>query len=130
MTLKLEIYKCPYCGNSVEVLHTGDGQLACCGKPMLKKKEMTQDSSTEKHVPYVEKIPNGYKVRVGENAEHPMTAEHYIEWIELVTADGRSYKKFLKPGDKPEAVFMIDADKVTAREYCNLHFLWKNDFNG
>ncbi|GAB4029914.1 MAG: desulfoferrodoxin [Elusimicrobiota bacterium] len=117
------IYKCDVCGNIVEVLHAGAGELVCCGKEMKKFNENTTDAAKEKHVPVIEKTANGYKVKVG-SVTHPMEEKHYIEWIELI-ADGVSYRKFLKPGEKPEAEFCVDAVKVEAREYCNLHGLWK-----
>ncbi|MDH7598532.1 MAG: desulfoferrodoxin [Sedimentisphaerales bacterium] len=123
MTANMQIYKCMVCGNIVEVVHPGSGELVCCGQPMKLMVENTVDASKEKHVPVIEKMAGGYKVKVGSVA-HPMEAAHYIEWIEL-TADGRVYKQFLKPGDKPEAVFMIEAKSVSAREYCNIHGLWK-----
>ncbi len=123
MAQRHEIYKCEVCGNIVEVLTAGGGTLVCCGQPMKLYKENTVDAAKEKHVPVIEKINGGYKVRVGSVA-HPMEAKHYIEWIEII-ADGKAYRQFLNPGDKPEAVFMIDAAKITAREYCNLHGLWK-----
>ena len=119
------IYKCEICGNIVEVLHEGIGALVCCGKEMKLMDEKTEDSSTEKHVPYIEKTDDGIIVKVGQNQDHPMEEKHYIEWIELI-ADGKSYKQLLKPGDKPEALFEIKADTVTAREYCNVHGLWKS----
>ena len=125
MTEKNEIYKCEICGNIVEVLHTGQGALVCCGEEMKLMEPKTEDSSTEKHVPYVEKTDDGILVKVGENENHPMKEEHYIEWIQ-VFADGKSYRKFLKPGEKPQALFEIQSDDVTAREYCNVHGLWKN----
>ena len=123
MAKRLEIYKCEVCGNIVEVLHGGDGALICCGKPMRLFRENTADAAKEKHVPVIEKMAGGYKVQVG-SVPHPMTAEHWIEWIELL-ADGAAYRKFLEPGDAPEATFAIAATNVTAREYCNLHGLWK-----
>jgi len=123
MAERLEIYKCEVCGNIVEVLHGGKGELVCCGQPMKLMKENTVDAAKEKHVPVIEKVPGGYKVKVGSVA-HPMEEKHYTEWIELI-ADGEAYRYFLKPGMKPEATFKIDAAKVTAREYCNLHGLWK-----
>ncbi len=123
MAERLEVYKCDLCGNIVEVLHGGKGELVCCGQPMKLMKENTVDAAKEKHVPVIEKIPGGYKVKVGAVA-HPMEEKHYIEWIELI-ADGQAYRHFLKPGMTPEATFKIDAAKVTAREYCNLHGLWK-----
>jgi len=123
MTKRLDVYKCELCGNLVEVLDAGAGTLVCCGQNMTKLEERTADSSTEKHVPVIEKVDGGYKVTVGSTL-HPMVEEHWIQWIELI-ADGVSYKQFLNPGDKPEAFFCLEtADAVTAREYCNLHGLW------
>ncbi|PIU21638.1 MAG: desulfoferrodoxin [Candidatus Diapherotrites archaeon CG08_land_8_20_14_0_20_34_12] len=124
MVAKNEIYKCSVCGNIVGVLHVGGGTLVCCGKPMDLMKENTVDAALEKHVPVIEKTSAGFKVKVG-SVPHPMEEKHYIEFIELI-ADGLIYKKFLNPGEKPEAEFCINAKQVTAREYCNLHGLWKS----
>lgn len=124
MVVKNEIYKCSLCGNIVEVLHVGGGALVCCGEPMVLLKENTVDASLEKHVPVIEKTKTGFKVKVG-SVPHPMEEKHYIEFIELI-ADGIVYKKFLSPGEKPEAEFCLAANQVTAREYCNLHGLWKS----
>ncbi len=123
MAQKLEVYRCNICGNIVMVLHAGRGQLVCCNQPMELLKENTTDAAQEKHVPVIEKIEGGYKVKVG-SVPHPMEEKHYIEWIEL-QADGKSYIQFLKPGEAPEAVFKVEAEEVSAREYCNLHGLWK-----
>ena len=123
MAEKLEIYKCDVCGNIVEVLHGGKGELVCCGQPMKLFKENTVDAAKEKHVPVVEKTAEGFSVKVG-SVPHPMEEKHYIEWIEII-ADGEVYRYFLKPGAAPEATFKIDAAEVTAREYCNVHGLWK-----
>jgi superoxide reductase len=123
MAEKLEIYKCETCGNIVEVLHGGAGELVCCGSPMKLLKENTVDAAKEKHVPVIEKIEGGYKVKVGSVA-HPMEEKHYIEFIELI-ADGKAYHQFLKPGQAPEATFKVEATKVSAREFCNIHGLWK-----
>jgi superoxide reductase len=123
MTERLQVFKCEVCGNIVEVLHAGPGDLVCCGAPMKNYVENTVDAAKEKHVPVVEKIPGGFKVRVGSVA-HPMEQKHYIEWIEIIV-DGKAYREFLQPGQAPEATFEIQAEKVTAREYCNLHGLWK-----
>lgn len=125
MPNKLDVYKCEVCGNIVEVYHVGGGSLSCCNQDMKLMDEKSADLTTEKHVPVIEKIEGGYKVTVGSTL-HPMTEEHYIEWIELI-ADNEVLTYYLKPGDKPEAVFMTNATKVTAREYCNLHGHWKND---
>jgi len=118
-----EIYKCTVCGNIVEVLHAGEGELVCCGQPMVLMTENTVDAAKEKHVPVITKVAEGYRVAVGSVA-HPMEAKHWIEWIELV-ANGRVYRQNLEPGQLPEATFSIKADHVSAREYCNLHGLWK-----
>ncbi len=123
-TQRLQVYKCEVCGNIVEVIHEGVGQLVCCSQPMKLYEENTVDAAVEKHVPIVEKIDGGYKVKVG-SVLHPMEETHYIEWVELI-ADGKAYRQFLKPGQAPEAVFLIETDEVTAREYCNLHGLWKS----
>jgi len=124
MTKRSQIYKCEVCGNIVEVLHEGAGQLVCCGQPMKLIEENTVDAAKEKHVPVIEKKADGFKVTVG-SVPHPMEEKHYIEWIEVM-ADGQAYRQFLKPGGKPEAFFKIQAKNVTAREYCNLHGLWKS----
>jgi superoxide reductase len=123
MANKLEIYKCQKCGIMVEVLHDGVGALVCCGQPMVKLTANTVDAAKEKHVPVVEKLANGFKVKIG-SVPHPMEEKHYIEWIELI-ADGIAYRKFLKPGDVPEAVFNVKANNVSAREHCNIHGLWE-----
>ena len=119
----MKFYVCEHCGNIIEY-HVNKGvPVMCCGQKMTLLEPGTTDASREKHVPVIEKTENGYLVKVG-SAPHAMTEEHWIEWIELI-ADGVSYKKFLKPGDEPVAEFCIKADHVVAREYCNLHGLWK-----
>jgi len=124
MTELKQIYKCNICGNIVEVLHAGVGQLVCCGQPMELFTEKAVDIGLEKHVPVIEKVGNKVKVKVG-SVPHPMEQKHYIEWIEVI-ADGKTCRKFLKPGEKPEAEFEITAEKIEAREYCNIHGLWKS----
>jgi superoxide reductase len=124
MTELNQVYKCNVCGNIVEMVHTGAGELVCCGQPMVLQKENTVDAAAEKHVPVIEKTEKGFRIKVG-SAPHPMTEEHYIEWVEVL-ADGKVYRKFLKPGDQPEVEFCIEAENVTAREYCNLHGIWKS----
>ena len=125
MATQLEIYKCEVCGNIVEVLHGGAGQLVCCNQPMELQKENTVDAAKEKHVPVIEKIDGGYKVKVG-SVPHPMEEKHYIEWIELI-ADGQAYRQFLNPGDAPEAEFAVEAGKISAREHCNKHGMWEGE---
>jgi len=124
MAQRLEVYKCNICGNIVEVLEAGGGELVCCGKPMDQLVENTVDAAKEKHVPVIEKTAGGVTVKVG-SVSHPMEDKHYIQWIEII-ADGKAYRQFLNPGDAPEATFSIDASEITAREYCNLHGLWKS----
>ena len=123
MAEKLAIYRCVACGNVVEVLYAGDGNLVCCGTSMEKLEAQTADAATEKHVPVIEKIDGGIKVKVG-SIPHPMEQGHYIDWIEI-DADGRICRCFLNPGDEPEATFAVEADSVTAREHCTVHGLWK-----
>lgn len=123
MPTQLEVYKCTHCGNIVEVLHGGGADIVCCGDPMKLMVEGATDGALEKHVPVIEKVDGGYMVKVGSVA-HPMEEKHYIEWIEVI-ADGKIYRQYLAPGQAPEAVFPIEATSITAREYCNLHGLWK-----
>ena len=125
MAERLEVYKCALCGNIVEVLDGGAGELVCCGEPMELLGENTVDASKEKHVPVIERVPGGIKVKVG-SIPHPMEVKHYIEWIELI-ADGKAYREFLKPGQPPEALFAVTASNITVREYCNMHGLWKGN---
>ncbi len=124
MAERLEVYKCELCGNIVEVLHGGGGELVCCGQPMTLLVENTVDAAKEKHVPVVEKTADGVSVKVG-SVPHPMEENHFIEWVEII-ADGKAYRQFLNPGESPEASFSVAADQVTAREYCNLHGHWKS----
>jgi len=123
MTERLQVYKCEICGNIVEVLHDGAGELVCCGQPMNLLDEQTADATTEKHVPVAEKGNGGVKVKVG-SVPHPMEEKHYIEWIEVIK-DGKTCRKYLKPGDAPEAAFCGGVE-VTAREHCTVHGLWKS----
>jgi superoxide reductase len=123
MAEKLEVYKCEVCGNMVEVLHGGVGELVCCGQPMKLYRENTVDASLEKHVPVLEHTQEGIKVKVG-SVPHPMEEKHFIEWVELIVGD-KAYRQFLKPGESPEAFFQVKAPQATAREYCNLHGVWK-----
>jgi superoxide reductase len=120
---RLQVYKCALCGNIIEVLFAGGGELVCCGQPMNLLVENTVDASREKHVPVIERTADGVRVKVG-SIPHPMEDKHYIQWIEVI--DGEViYRRFLKPGQTPEASFGLKAEKVQAREYCNLHGLWK-----
>ena len=124
MTELKQIYRCNICGNIVTVLHAGVGELVCCGQPMELLMEKTEEAGLEKHVPVIERTGNKVNVKVG-SVPHPMEQNHYIEWIEII-ADDKVYRKFLIPGDKPEAEFEITAEKIEAREYCTIHGLWKS----
>ena len=124
MISRKQVYKCNVCGNIVEILHAGGGELVCCGQLMELLQEKTADAALEKHVPVIETTASGIKVKVGQ-VSHPMEEKHLIEWVEIL-ADGNVYRKFLKPGDKPEAEFKIDNKGITAREYCSVHGLWKS----
>jgi len=121
---RLQVYKCEICGNIIEVLHGGKGVLVCCNEPMKLLAENTVDASKEKHVPVIEKGADGITIKVGSVA-HPMEEKHFIEWIEAIV-DGAVYRRFLKPGEAPEASFPVKGGSVTAREFCNVHGLWKN----
>ena len=125
MTEKTQVYKCNVCGIVAEALEGGAGELVCCGEPMQFQAPQTEDVTKEKHVPWIQKTDDGFKVTVGQAALHPMTEKHYIQWIELL-ADGVSYRRFLTPTDPPEAFFPVRAENVSAREYCNIHGLWKS----
>jgi len=122
MTKRLQVYKCEICGNIVQVLHAGKGELVCCNQPMKLLEEKTEEQGREKHVPVVGKTDKGINVEVG-SVPHPMEEKHYIEWIEVQTDKGIS-TKFLNPGDEPRAEFEIEGDIVKTREYCNIHGLW------
>ena len=123
MAERMEVYKCDVCGNIVEILVGGKGQLVCCNQPMKQMVENTVDAAKEKHVPVIEKATNGITVKVGSVA-HPMEEKHYIQFIELIV-DGKVCRQYLSPGQAPEAFFAVTGNNVTAREYCNLHGLWK-----
>jgi superoxide reductase len=122
MKANIAFYRCEVCGNMVELIKVGGGQLVCCGKPMTKLEPNTTDASQEKHVPVAMRKDGKIYVEVGSVA-HPMTAEHYIEWIALVT-DKDTERIFLSPGDAPKAVF-CDKPDADVYAYCNLHGLWK-----
>ena len=121
-TNRSEVYECGVCGNMVEVVHAAGGTLSCCNQPMNLQTENTTDAAEEKHVPVIEAVDGGVKVSVGSVA-HPMEDDHWIEWIEVIQGD-KIYREFLNPGDAPEATFPVTGE-VTAREYCNMHGLWK-----
>ena len=124
MAVKLEVYKCAKGGNVVEVLVGGGGELVCCGEPMKLLDEKNREGAGEKHLPVIEVVSGGIMVKVG-SVPHPMEADHWIQFIEVIRKDGKVGRKDLNPGDKPEAFFsMAPADVVTVRELCNKHGLW------
>jgi len=123
MTENNQIYKCSICGNIVEVVHIGVRELVCCGEPMKLQEENMVDAVVEKHVPVVERTEDGIIVKIGRES-HPMTEEHFIEWVEMI-ADGRIYRKRLLPGDKPEVHFCTQFKELVVRAYCNVHGLWR-----
>jgi len=124
MIKRFDVFRCEVCGNIVELVYAGGGQLVCCEKPMIPLEEKTRDDGKEKHVPVIVKTQTGIKVKVGD-VPHPMEEKHFILCIELI-ADSRICRKFLAPGDAPEAEFEISGDNLIAREYCTVHGLWKN----
>jgi len=125
MTKINQIYKCEVCGNIVEMVHVGQGELVCCGQPMNLLSEKQEEEGQEKHVPVVEKIDKGVIIKIG-SIPHPMTEDHFIEWVELITEDGFVFRKFLKPSDEPQAKFFLDKKIKQVRIYCNIHRLWSN----
>ena len=125
MTAKLQVYKCEICGNMVEMVHEGEGTLVCCGEPMKLLSENSVDAAKEKHVPVLEKKQETVDIKVG-SVPHPMEEKHFIEWIEVIV-DGTACRKFLKPGESPEATFTVSQGNITPRAYCNLHGLWKGE---
>lgn len=124
MTALNQVFKCVRCGNIIEVVHPGVGRLACCGQEMAPFSEKDSDVGKEKHVPIITNNNGIINVKVS-SVPHPMEEMHYIEWIEII-ADDHAYKKFMKPGEEPEAEFALNAKAVKARAYCNVHGLWKS----
>ena len=119
-----QIYKCEVCGNIVEVVHTGGGTLVCCNQPMKLVEEHKEDEGFEKHLPALSFEGDKLIVTIGET-EHPMTEEHYIEWIEYIV-DDEVQRVYLTPQEKPIASFVLKEDrKYTVRAYCNIHGLWE-----
>lgn len=130
MTIRCKLYKCEVCGNVVEVLHIGAGELVCCGQPMKIMEEKTEEQGKEKHLPMIEEMPasvcqgkDGVIIKVGET-EHPMDEDHYIEWIEIITEDNKRGKRFLSPGDRPVVEFYTRKEVIGVRAFCSVHGLW------
>ena len=123
MSTVMQVYKCAACGLMAEVIRAGASAPQCCGGPMEPLSENTTDAAVEKHVPVIREVDGGVEITVG-SASHPMDNEHFIEWIEVISGD-KAYRRFLKPGETPEAFFPLAADEILARAFCNLHGLWK-----
>lgn len=123
--MKLRFFLCERCGNIVELIRDGGGQLVCCGQRMIELIPGATDGAAEKHVPVYAVQGGRVEVTVG-SAEHPMTEQHHIKWIVLQTKFGVQ-RQALKPGDAPKACFELrEGDKVEAvYGFCNLHGLWK-----
>ena len=124
-----EVYKCAICGKVIEILNPGVPETICCGQAMNLMEEKTTDWKSEKHVPKITIEGNNITVDVGISmgTPHPMTEEHYIMWIELICNDNCYKRQMLAPGMEPKATFVVaDPSGLIAREYCNLHDLWKN----
>ncbi|WP_099203761.1 desulfoferrodoxin [Scatolibacter rhodanostii] len=119
-----KFYRCSVCGNIVGLINEGGGELVCCHQPMKLLTANTTDAATEKHVPVFSVNGNQLHVNVGD-VDHPMTAEHYIQWI-MVSQAGHTQRVELTPEDKPAADFVIkENEPFVVYEYCNLHGLWK-----
>jgi superoxide reductase len=124
MAMKMGIYKCLKCGNVVEVLIEGGSPIICCGEEMKLMDEKTKEGAGEKHLPVIEASGSGILVKIG-SVPHPMEADHWIQFIEVITKDGYVLRKDLSPGNKPEAIFNVAIGNVAmARELCNKHGLW------
>lgn len=123
----MKFYVCKHCKNLVTLLHESGVPMMCCGEKMTELVPGTSDGAFEKHVPAVSVDGNTVTVKVGE-VEHPMLENHYIQWVVLETKNGAQIH-YLKPGEKPEAVFTLaEGDEaIAAYEYCNLHGLWKKE---
>ncbi|MBO8430573.1 desulfoferrodoxin FeS4 iron-binding domain-containing protein [Spirochaetes bacterium] len=128
MTERLQLYKCEVCGNVVQVILEGEGELVCCGQPMNHMTPKKNDeNANEKHVPVFVKTENGEEIRVG-STPHPMENEHYIMFIECISEDKNSMKlHYLYPQQEPKMLIKEAADKYKALEYCNIHGLWEGN---
>ncbi|SMB78794.1 superoxide reductase [Desulfonispora thiosulfatigenes DSM 11270] len=124
MKSKVSFFRCEICGNIVELIKNGGGELVCCGQPMVKLEANTTEAAYEKHIPVVTKKDNQIHVDVS-SVPHPMTEAHFIEWVVVVT-DDTVERIALSPNDEPKIV-TCDKDDVEVYAYCNLHGLWKAD---
>ena len=121
----MKYYYCEKCGNLLEVILDSNVKPLCCGEEMkILVADSEETASLEKHIPVVCKEGDVVKVKVG-GMPHPMSSEHYIEFIELETDQG-VYRKEIKFNDAAEAEFVLKPDEnvVNAYAYCNIHGLW------
>lgn len=125
MTHKLELYRCNVCGNLVEVVLSGNGQLVCCGEDMELLTAQHLDNGSEKHVPVIEKEGNEITIKIG-STPHPMEEDHYIQFVEAIGNDNKYLKrKYFKAGEEPILKFKCECKEgVSSREFCNIHGLW------
>ncbi len=123
MTERGQLFKCLVCGIIAEVLEGGAGELVCCGQRMERLRENSSGATREQHVPVLQRTDGGVKVQVG-SAPHPMESQHFVQWIE-VSSEDRTCRSFLQPGQAPEATFNMKGRRLTARQYCCRHGLWK-----
>lgn len=126
---KLDLYKCEICGNMVELIINGNGELTCCGQPMKKlEAQNKEEAMMEKHIPVIINIGDGSReIRVGE-VLHPMIPEHYIMFIQAVSKDRKhAHLQFLEPGEEPKMILKENFGETMAREYCSIHGLWQNN---
>lgn len=129
MTQKLELYRCEICGNLVQVIIPGEGELVCCGQPMqLVKGKVEEESLTEKHVPVFIKNEQGQDIIQVGTVLHPMTDDHHIMFIETISEDkNHMHLQYLYPGMEAKALLENKLGKEMAYAFCNLHGLWEGE---
>ena len=129
MTERLELYRCEICGNLVQVILSGEGELVCCGQPMQLAKGKTHDEMiTEKHVPVFIVNENGQDIVQVGTVLHPMNDDHYIMFIETISEDKNHLQlQYLHPGEEAKMILEKKIGKTLAYEFCNLHGLWEGE---
>lgn len=125
MTQRLDLYRCSICGNIIQIMHEGVGELVCCNQPMEKLvPHQIDEEKKEKHVPV---FLNEYEIQVG-SEQHPMVEEHYIDFIQSFSHDKKHVEtKFLDPNEEPKMKLCSNSEHNCAIEYCNIHGLWKGE---
>ena len=125
MSNKFEMYKCDICGNVIEIVNEGAGELVCCGSYMKLVEPKNEETMQEKHKPVIEADESNIKIKVGEIA-HPMTKEHHINFIEAISLDGKYlYRKYLEIDEAAQMNFFCKTTNMKARELCNIHGLFE-----